>query len=67
MLKMQKWWENVNFLTSYLKIVGILFKMKIMKKKNFTSITVYRKQNYSKLMKFILGGRIRSISFKYRK
>lgn len=44
MLKMYRRLEKVNFLTSYLKIVGILFKMKIMKKKNFTSITVYRKQ-----------------------
>lgn len=32
MLKMQKWWEKVNFMMSYYKIVGIGIKMKIIKK-----------------------------------
>lgn len=32
MLKMQKWWEQVNFMMSYYKIVGIGIKMKIIKK-----------------------------------
>lgn len=31
MLKMQKWWEKVNFMMSYYKIVGIGIKMKIIK------------------------------------
>lgn len=32
MLKMQKWWEQVNFMMSYYKIVDIGIKMKIIKK-----------------------------------
>lgn len=32
MLKMQNWWEKVNILMSYFKIVGIWIKKKVFKK-----------------------------------